>query len=480
MDIKTIKNNKDSYIQNQIKRYLPTEPIESLIMNYELLNESNLQCNGLRSLVTKVSKRIALLVKQGKERKEEKEKKEDKEDNQVTAKTLDVSELTLEFLESLNKDPDSLISYNTESLKQISVECGSHIKNILLKNAEITKELTKEYIKLPNLVHESVIVSDNEDNNAIICTNHEENLAMRNVVINTVKPGYTSLNLSHVVLLDRLGFIDTDIGIKVAGNRGYFLKGMGVKFNMALLNYALDFLEARGFTPMETPEVMTHEAISQVCQLSEFTETLYTLEGSDKYLIATSEQPITASFKDTVIEPKDVPVKIAGLSSCFRKETGKHGSDTLGIFRVHQFKKVEQFCVTRPEDSWKMFDEMINNSKEFNDSLGLSYRVVNIVSGALNNAAAMKYDLEAYFPSSGNYHELVSCSNCLDYFSKRIGTKLGFGEQRCIPHMLNATLCANTRTICCIVESYQTSEGIVVPEILRSYLGDVDFIPFKK
>jgi len=467
MDIKNIKNNKETYIQNQIKRFLSTEQVDRIILNYEELIELGKKFDDYRCLIGKISKRISFLLK-------------DKETNKDLVNIEDDTNFDSDFFDDMIIHHNHIDTYTIDTLKNISSVLGKYVKNIEAKRKKIEIELEKEYHKLPNLIHESVVISNNEDNNTVIAINHEENLAMRNVVINEIKPNYKSLNLTHVELLDKLGFVDIVSGTKVSGNRGYFLKGIGVKFNMALLAYATEFLEARGFTLMETPEMMTKDAMSQVSQLSEFDETLYKIEEQDKFLIATSEQPITASFKDVIIEPKELPIKIGGLSSCFRKEAGKHGADTLGIFRVHQFKKVEQFCVTKPEESWKMFEEMINNSKEFYDSLGLSYRVVNIVSGALNNAAAMKYDLEAYFPGSENYKELVSCSNCLDYFSKRIGTKAGFGNARFIPHMLNATLCANTRTICCLAESYQTNEGIVVPVVLRSYLGDIDFIPFKK
>jgi len=242
--------------------------------------------------------------------------------------------------------------------------------------------------------------------------------------------------------------------------------------------YAADFLSSKEFILMEPPELMSKDIMMQVSQLSDCQETLYEVKEHDKFLIATSEQPLTASFANTILETDKLPIKLGGISTCFRKETGSLGKDTNGIFRVHQFKKVEQFCVTHPEESWEMFHEMINNSKEFNDKLGLSYQIINIVSGALNNAASMKYDLEGYFPGSNTFRELVSCSNCLDYFSKRIHTKSGFGDKSFYPHMLNSTLCANTRTICCIVESYQTNKGIVVPRVLRPYLGNIDFIPF--
>eukprot|EP00180_Rhodochaete_pulchella_P002915 Plantae.Rhodophyta-Rhodochaete_pulchella.ctg46348.p1 GENE.Plantae.Rhodophyta-Rhodochaete_pulchella.ctg46348~~Plantae.Rhodophyta-Rhodochaete_pulchella.ctg46348.p1 ORF type:complete len:260 (+),score=49.26 Plantae.Rhodophyta-Rhodochaete_pulchella.ctg46348:69-782(+) len=230
--------------------------------------------------------------------------------------------------------------------------------------------------------------------------------------------------------------------------------------------------------------------MAKCAQLDDFDEQLYKVttgdkESQDKYLIATSEQPLCAYFLNDWIDPKSLPIKYAGTSTCFRKEAGSHGRDTLGIFRVHQFDKVEQFVVTSPEDnlSWTMQEELLDNAKQFYQSLGLPYRVVNIVSGALNNAAAKKLDLEGWFPSSAKYRELVSCSNCTDYQARRLETRFGARKQgdreKRYVHMLNSTLCATTRVICCILENYQTDDGVRVPEPLRDAVG-TDFFPFKR
>jgi len=211
-------------------------------------------------------------------------------------------------------------------------------------------------------------------------------------------------------------------------------------------------------------------------------------DGTEKYLIATSEQPISCYHAGEWLDPSKLPLKYCGYSTCFRKEAGSHGRDTLGIFRIHQFEKVEQFCIVSPDDdaSWKMHEEMIRTSEEFYDSLGLHYNVVNIVSGELNNAAAKKYDLEAWFPASKTYRELVSTSNCTDYQSRRLGIRYGqtakskeMGQtEKKYAHMLNGTLCATERAMCCLVENYQTAEGIRIPEVLQPYMLGKTFIPF--
>ena len=180
-----------------------------------------------------------------------------------------------------------------------------------------------------------------------------------------------------------------------------------------------------------------------------------------------------------IIYENQLPLNYCGFSTCFRKEAGAHGKDIQGIFRVHQFEKIEQFCITKPEDSWSMFEKMITTSEEFYQSLGLNYQIVNIVSGALNNAAAKKYDLEAWFPEAQQFRELVSCSNCTNYqsVSMNICMKRTSSKKREFVHCLNSTLCATERTMCCIVENYQSENGLVIPEVLRSYLG-IDFLPF--
>lgn len=268
---------------------------------------------------------------------------------------------------------------------------------------------------------------------------------------------------------------------QLAGDRAYMLKNAGVKLNYALINYSLDFLIERGYQIVSTPHFINANTMASVCQLSDFNETLYKINNDNdnnnvddsKFLIATSEQPMTAYFAEKTLN--DLPMKLGGISSCYRKEAGKHGIDTAGIFRVHQFEKVEQFAVTECENSWDMMKYMINTAEDFYKSLGISYRIVNIVSGALNDAAAMKYDIEGWFPGSNKYRELVSCTNTTDFFSRRLRTKDKYGN---FVHMLNSTLFANTRTICCIIETYQTDTGVKIPDVLVPYMKQ-EFISFR-
>jgi len=323
-----------------------------------------------------------------------------------------------------------------------------------------------------NLVHSSVPVSGDERDNVIVAS--------------WGKCQRTGNEMHHHELMHMIDGYDSPRGVIVAGHRGYFLKGVGVLLNQALINFGLNFLMQRQYTPLQPPYFMNKNIMAETAQLEQFDEELYKVStgvaGEEKYLIATSEQPISAFHREEWLDPFKLPFRYAGISSCFRKEAGSHGRDAWGIFRIHQFEKVEQFCVTSPEDSWKMQEEMIQASQDFYRALGIPYRVVNIVSGELNNAAAKKYDLEAWFPTLGVFRELVSCSNCTDYQARametRFGTKKAGDHGKSYAHMLNATLCATERTICCLLENYQTETGIVVPKALVPFMNGMTFLKF--
>ncbi|OMH83675.1 Serine-tRNA ligase, cytoplasmic [Zancudomyces culisetae] len=328
-----------------------------------------------------------------------------------------------------------------------------------------------------NVVHDSVPISLTEDDNQVVRTHW----------VNDVEPVKRTDFLNHHEVLTKLGGFDPVRGAKISGHRGYFLTDVGVDLNLALINYGLAFLSSKGYKKLQTPFLMNKDIMSKCAQLSQYDEELYKVVGSgteDKYLIATSEQPISAYHMGEWFEnpSKQLPLKYAGYSTCFRKEAGAHGKDAMGLFRVHQFEKIEQFVLTEPEKSWEMFDSMISTSEEFFQSLGISYQVVAIVSGALNDAAAKKFDLEAWFPAQGAYKELVSCSNCTDYQSRRLdircGTKKMGDREKKYVHCLNSTLCATERALCCLLETHQTPDGINIPEPLIPFMGGRDFIPY--
>ncbi|KAJ0406155.1 hypothetical protein ATCC90586_001201 [Pythium insidiosum] len=340
----------------------------------------------------------------------------------------------------------------------------------LKQQADALKEkLDQELNKIANYVDPSVPISNNEDDNAVVrewgTPRQQEGLHF------------------HHEVLHRIDGYEPERGVNVAGHRAYFLTGYGFLLEQALMSYATAFLMKRQYKMLKPPFFMNKEVMAGVAQLDDFDEQLYKVIGEDeKYLIATSEQPICGYHKGEWIQESQLPLRYGGFSTCFRKEAGSHGKDTWGIFRVHQFDKIEQFCITEPEKSDEMHEEMIKCAEDFYQSLQLPYRVINIVSGELNNAAVKKYDLEAWFPAYKEFRELVSASNCTDYQSRameiRCGVKKENQREKKYVHMLNSTLCASTRTVCCILENYQDENGVKVPDVLVPFMGGVTFLPF--
>ncbi|KAI9722089.1 MAG: Cytosolic seryl-tRNA synthetase [Chrysothrix sp. TS-e1954] len=373
---------------------------------------------------------------------------------------------------------------NADELLKKKEDLTNHEKTLKDSALEKEKELYRKLKAVGNYVHDSVPISDNEDNNAQIRTWAPEGAQ-------PVKKDC----LSHHEVLTRLDGYDPTRAVKIVGHRGYSLIGVGFFLNRAMVNYGMDFLYSKEYNPNQPPYFMNKSVMAKTAQLEQFDEELYKVmedkdEANDKYLIATSEQPLSALHDSEWLQDKDLPIKYAGYSTCFRKEAGSHGKDAWGIFRVHQFEKIEQFIFCKPEESWSYFDSMIAASEEFYQSLGLPYQVVAIVSGALNNAASKKLDLEAWFPFQGEYKELVSCSNCTDYQTRELEIRYGPKQQgvgggdrskKVYVHALNATLCATQRALCCVLENYQQEDGVVVPEKLRKYIpGEPEFLPYTK
>lgn len=322
---------------------------------------------------------------------EKKKNKEPEGDSDTVPEAIanaNLEELTLETLSTLTP----------RQLKAVKTLCEQ-------KQAETEKEMaatdarrTEKLHAIGNIVDDSVPVSDNEDNNRIEKTFGDS----------TVTKKY-----SHVDLIEMIDGVEMGRGAVTAGNRGYYLKGPAVLLEFALIQHAFHLLVQKNYTPIYTPFFMNKEIMQEVAQLSQFDTELYkvsckssenpTEAGTDeKYLIATSEQPIAALHRDEWLDVKELPKRYCGFSTCFRQEVGSHGRDTGGIFRVHQFEKIEQFCITSPFDneSWDMMTEMLSNATNFYESLNIPYRVVNIVSGELNNAASKKLDVEGWFPGS--------------------------------------------------------------------------------
>jgi seryl-tRNA synthetase len=316
---------------------------------------------------------------------------------------------------------------------------------------------------VPNLIQESVPVGKDDKDNVLI-----------RQIGQVRKFDFTPRD--HVDIAVSLDLVDLERAAKVSGSRFYFLKNALVMLNQALITYALEFLAARGYTPIQPPYMIRNEPMSGAVILTDFQDVIYKIEGEDLHMIGTSEHAIAAMHMNEILEGKHLPVKYAGYSSCFRKEAGAHGKDMKGIFRVHQFEKVEQFVYCRPEDSPDEHERMLTGAEEFLTSIGLPYRVILLCSGDTGKISAKTYDIEAWMAGQNAYRELVSCSNCLDYQARRLAIRFRdkTNEDTRLVHTLNSTLVATERTIVGILEYYQTSRGTVeIPQVLRKYMGDM-------
>lgn len=350
---------------------------------------------------------------------------------------------------------------NIQEVVKKSKEVANEIKELEPKIEEYEKLRDDYRYKVGNLIDDEVPVSDTEEDNVIV--KKEGTL-----------PSFNFTPLNHVDLIEKIDGADTETAASIAGSRFYYLKQDILFMNLALIQFALNELVQKGYTPLQTPFFIKSQVASETSELGEFEETLYKVENEDLYLIATAEQTLAALHRDEIIDSDDLPLRYCALSTCFRKEAGSHGKDTLGIFRVHQFEKVEQFVYSTPEESTNEHKKLLEVTEEIYKKLGLPYRIVSIVSSALNDNAAIKYDLEAWFPGSETYRELVSCTNCKDYQARKIKTRVGKAgaSDSKILHTLNSTAIATERTMCCILENYQQEDGsIKVPEVLVPYMN---------
>ncbi|MFH0713070.1 MAG: serine--tRNA ligase [Candidatus Micrarchaeota archaeon] len=343
-----------------------------------------------------------------------------------------------------------------------------------IKETEEKMNLVKEKVdyylmRLPNVLHESVPFGRDDSENKVV----------RKVRVIPKAKQFRS----HVDLLEMHGQ-DLERAAKISGARFFFLKGDFVLLDMALQRMAMDILVKKGFIPVLPPYMMHRKPYEGVTDLADFENVMYKIENEDLYLIATSEHPLTAMHSGEIFEPEQLPLKYAGISNNFRKEAGAHGKDTKGIFRVHQFNKIEQVVFSRPEESWKIHEELIKNCEGFFKLLKIPFRVVNVCTGDIGIVAAKKYDVEAWMPAQGAYREVASCSNCTAYQANRLGiryrTSKGSEEKEPV-HTLNSTMVATNRAIVAVMENFQKPDGsIKIPTALQKYMnGKKELVPQK-
>ncbi|MGB1471604.1 MAG: serine--tRNA ligase [Candidatus Thalassarchaeaceae archaeon] len=314
-------------------------------------------------------------------------------------------------------------------------------------------------MRVPNILHESVPVGEDDQKNTLHSLHGDKTTL-----------GFEARN--HNDLIEMNNWVDLARGAKVTGSRFYFLQGDLARLEMALQSYSANFLIERGYTLVQPPLMMNREAYEGVTDLGDFETVMYGIEPDKYYLIATSEHPLTAMRMDEIIEPSELPIKLVGVSSCFRREVGAHGLSDRGIWRVHQFTKIEQIVICKPDDSWEHHEELLTNAVELWDSLGLHYRVVNICTGDMGTVASKKYDLEAWLPGANEFKEVVSCSNCTDYQANRLRMRYRTAEGNSAVHTLNSTAVATSRALVAIMEQYQNEDGTVrVPDVLVPHMG---------
>ncbi|WP_079405507.1 serine--tRNA ligase [Streptomyces sp. 3211] len=316
-------------------------------------------------------------------------------------------------------------------------------------------------LQLGNIVHEDVPVGGEEDFTVL-----ETHGTIRDFAAEGFEPK------DHLELGELLGAIDVERGAKVSGSRFYYLTGVGALLELALVNAAIAQATEAGFIPMLTPALVRPRAMEGTGFLGQAAENVYHLEKDDYYLVGTSEVPLAAYHMDEIIDGDKLPLRYAGFSPCFRREAGTYGKDTRGIFRVHQFDKVEMFSYVAPEEAEAEHQRLLEWEKQWLTSLELPFQVIDVATGDLGASASRKFDCEAWIPTQGKYRELTSASNCDSFQARRLSIRYRDGKKTQPLSTLNGTLCAVPRTIVAILENHQQADGSVrVPQALRPYLG---------
>ncbi|MEC7272934.1 MAG: serine--tRNA ligase, partial [Candidatus Thermoplasmatota archaeon] len=350
----------------------------------------------------------------------------------------------------------------TEAQRILSevADLGAQISEMEKKTDALLSERDSVRMSIPNLLHPDVPSGADESGN----TKHS---------LHGEKPSFDFEPKTHNELIEANKWVDLERAAKITGSRFYFLKGDLARLEMALQSYAVDFIQQRGFTFVQPPVMMNRAAYEGVTDLSDFETVMYGIDPDGYYMIATSEHPLTAMYMQETIPEELLPLKIVGVSPCFRREVGAHGQSDRGIWRVHQFTKVEQIIIATPETSWELHEELLQNCVDLWDALGLHYEVVNICTGDMGTVAARKYDLEAWLPGAKAFKEIVSCSNCTDYQANRLEIRYGTPGHPNQPmvHTLNSTAVATSRALVAIMEQNQLEDGRVrIPDVLQSYM----------
>lgn len=421
LDPRILKENPEAVREMLKKRNMTDFPLDELIMLHKLRGDFIIKTQQLRRQKNLLSETIA-------------SKKKSKQD----------------------------ASFELDEMKQVS----ALLEQTESEAIQIEGKFDQLMMTLPNLLHETVPLGKDEQDNMIVSENGS-----------IIRPNFGPKD--HIDIATTLDLVDLNRAAKVSGARFYFLKNELVKLNQALVNFALDFLSDHNYTLIQPPYMIRKEPMVGSVILNDFEDVIYKIEEEDLYMIGTSEHAIASMHMDEILEGIKLPIRYAGFSSCFRKEAGAHGRDMKGIFRVHQFEKVEQFIYCRPDESWREHEKMLALSEEFFKRLGIPYRVMLLCSGDTGKISAKTYDIEGWMAGQNAYREIVSCSNCLDYQARSLGIRFRdkTNEETRLVHTLNSTLVATERTMVAILENFQTSTGSVeIPKVLQKYMGGMEEI----
>lgn len=369
-------------------------------------------------------------------------------------------------------------------------QIGRQIKTLEDESKKNDESFTKSITRIPNFFHESVPMGKDESENQVIRIYNDDIISLRKNEQKILESSVAnkdfipdiqgdSHSINHVDLANELDLIDLERAGKISGSRFYILKNEMVRLSMALSNFAVDYLINEGYKIIQPPFMIRREAMEGAVILSDFEETIYKIENEDLYMIGTSEHALASMHMNEIMDGKKLPIRYGGISSCFRKEAGAHGKDMKGLYRVHQFEKIEQFIFCKPEDSWKEHERLLQTTEKFYEILEIPFRTIVLCSGDLGKVSAKTYDIEAWFPAQNAFREICSCSNCTDYQSRSL--KIRFrnnpNEETQLVHTLNSTLVAIQRTLVAILENYQTKEGTIkIPEPLKKYINNLDEI----
>ena len=417
IDLKDLRERKEVYKKNNKKKNLSEKSVDEVLKLDERWRSFRLKADKLRHERNKISGEI----NEAKKNKEEKKAKE---------------------------------------LIKKAKEIPSKMKKLEVGEKKAFENLSQELRKIPNLMHPKVPKGNGEKENKIVS-------------VHGTKKKFSFPLKNHVQICEDLDLADFDASAKTSGTGFYYLKGDLALLNRALINFTIDFMEKKKYLYIEPPLMINRKIAGAAGDLDAFEDAIYKIQDEDLYMIPTAEHAILGMMSGKTEKEENLPLKFFGYSMSFRKEIGSHGINEKGLWRTHQFNKIEQFVFSKPEESWKIYGELLKNSEELMKLLGLSYRVLEMCSGDLGNWKARSHDIEVWRPTIKKYAEVASLSNCTDYQARDLNIKgVNRKGERYVLHTLNNTALATSRIMIAILENYQNKDGsVTIPRVLQKYMG---------